>query len=99
MASIEENTERLDLLQRTLSVEEKQKKRLQDLTTLEKKENEQAQRLKMYEGFTSTNSTLDQEEAHRKELVDDMIKHSTPSNTPTVKVLTNLQGNLKNLII
>ena len=95
MKCIEENSERLDLLQKTFQVEEKQKKRLLDISRQKKTEMEEAQRNQMYGGFsqsTTTMSMLDQEEAIRKSLVDDMIKNSNGSNTTTVKVLTNLQG-------
>ena len=59
---------------------------------------EEAQKNQMYNGFSNSTTTIsmfDQEEAIRKSLVDDMIKYSTPSNAPTVKVLTNLQGKNK----
>ena len=98
MKTIEENTERLDLLQRTLLLEERQNKRLIELSTQKEKEIENDQRKQMYEGYTNSTTTiskLDQEEAQRKLLVDEMVKTSTPSNAPTVKVLTNLQGNLQ----
>lgn len=97
MKCIEENTERLDLMQRTYELEEKQRQRLLDISLQKKKELEQAQRSNMYDGYsnsTTTDSMLDQEEANRKTLVDEMVKNSTPSNAPIVKVLTNLQGNL-----
>ena len=96
MQSIEENTERLDLLQRTFQVEQKQIKRLMDLSSQKNKEIEKSKTNEMYEGYsnnTSTTSMLEQEETQRKLLVEEMISSSTPTNAPTVKVLTNLQGN------
>lgn len=93
MKCIEENTERLDFLQKSLEVEEKQKKRLLDISLEKKKEMEEAQTKQIYHGFSNSTMTMfDQEEAIRKSLVEDMIK--TAPHTPTVKVLTNLQGNL-----
>lgn len=102
MKCIEENTEQLDLLQKTLQVEEKQKKRLMDLSVQNQKEIEISQRKQLYDGYlnsTTTTSMLDQEEAERKLLVDEMVRTSTPSNAPTVRVLTNLQGNIAILVV
>ena len=42
---------------------------------------------------SNVSSILDLEDIQRKELVDTMVKTSTPSNGPVVKVLTNVQGN------
>ena len=93
MKCIEENTEKLDLLERTLMVEEKQKQRLQALALQKEKEIEESKRRQLFEAHTSTSAAMmDQEDAHRKELVDTMIKDSTPSNAPIVKVLTNVNG-------
>lgn len=89
--SIEENTERLDLLQKTVLLEEKQKKRLRDLAIQKEKEVEEANRRKLYEASTPS-SVLDHEERQRKELVDEMVQNSTPSLTPVVKVMSNMQG-------
>lgn len=96
MQSIEENSERLDLLQKTLEVEQSQKKRLLNESVRKTKEQEEENRLKLFAGSTSTPpSTLNHEEAHSKELVDAMVQNSSPSLAPVVKVLTNVQGNLK----
>ena len=93
MKSIEENTEKLDLLERTLQVEMKQKKRMEALNVQKNKEVEERNRQQLFEGQTSTPSTiLDQEDANRKVLLDAMIRDSTPSNGPVVKVLTNVHG-------
>ena len=93
MKLIEENTEQLDLLERTLIVEEKQKKRLQALALQKQQENEDFQRRQLFEGHTTTPTTvLEQEEAQRKELLDTMVRESTHSNGTVVKVLTNLHG-------
>lgn len=97
MQSIEENSERLTLLQKTLSVEHRQKKRLLDISIQKERQLEQANTAKLLEGYTNcttTDSILDQEDALRKTLVDAMVKNSTPSDAPTVKVLTNMQGKL-----
>lgn len=92
MKSIEENTERLDLLQKTLAVEEKQKKRLLEVSNNKKKELEESNQKKLYEVNCATTSILDQEDSHRKELVENMVQNSAPSLTPVVKVMTNVQG-------
>lgn len=95
MKSIEENTERMDLLEKTLEVEEKQKKRLLDLTLQKEKELEKAHQNKLFEGNYSTNaSVLDEEENQRKQLIDAMVSNNsnTSSNGPVVRVLTNIQG-------
>lgn len=95
MKCIEENTERLNLLQKTLELEEKQKKRLLEISLQKRKENEDCQRKQMCDDYSNTTTTmLNEEEAIRKSLVDEMVKTCTPANAPTVKVLTNLQGNL-----
>lgn len=95
MKCIEENTERLDFLQRCLEVEEKQRKRLLEISNNKKKEMEEVKQNQIYDNnSTSTTEMLDQEDAIRKTLVEEMVKTSTPSNAPIVKVLTNLQGNL-----
>ena len=94
MKSIEENTEKLDLLERTLQVEQKQKKRLEAIAIQKQQQMEEANRRQLLEGHsTSSAAVLDQEDAQRKELVDAMIRESTPSNASVVKVLTNVHGN------
>ena len=94
MKCIEENSERLDLLQKTLSLEEKQKKRLLDLTIQKEMEIESANQLKLYDGATATsNSILDQEDTIRKQLAESMNQSSTTALTPVVRVLNNVQGN------
>ena len=94
MASIEENTERLDLMQKTLAIEEKQKKRVQEAIIQKQKQIEEANRMQLYEGNTNINSILTQEEAHRKQLVDVMMNNANPSIAPIVKVVNNVQGML-----
>ena len=89
---IEENTEKLDLLEKTLLIEEKQKKRLQGIMSQNEKEKEEAARIQLFEGNNATTmSMLDQEESQRKELMDGLIRNSTP-NAPVVKVLNSIQG-------
>lgn len=99
MKCIEEYTERLDLLERTLAVEEKRRKRLLELSLAQQKEREKAQRLELIEGNPTSNSLLNQEDTQRKQLVDNMVQNSSPSNGPIVKVLTNVQGNVLILIL
>ena len=90
---IEENTERLDLLEKSLQVEQRQKKRLEDLSKQQEKEREEASRRELYDGNKNTTlSNINEEEDQRKELVDAMIRHANPSNGPVVKVLTNVHG-------
>lgn len=92
---IEENTEKLDLLERTLAVEEKQKKRFEQMIKEKEKEKEEALRRQLYEGSTasmSSSSILDKEDDQRKALMDALVRESS-SNAPVVKVLTNIQGN------
>ena len=44
------------------------------------------------EGNSASSSMLDQEDAQRKNLVDNMVQNPN-SNGPIVKVLSNVQGN------
>lgn len=92
MTFIAENTERLHLLEKSLELEEKQKKRLHDLSIQRQKESEEAKRKALLQGNQTNSSILDQEEAQRKELMATLIRDETPSNGPVVKVLTNVQG-------
>ena len=96
MLLIEETTEKLDLLERTLIVENKQRNRLEALSLQKQKKNEEDDRKQLLDGHTTTPpAILDQEDAQRKVLVEAMIRESTPSNGPVVKVLTNVHGNKK----
>lgn len=92
MKAIEEHSERLDLLERTLAIEEKQKKRQMEFALMKHQEKEKNQNINLYEG-ASCSSLLDEEDAQRKKLLDNMVQNSTNSNGPIVKVLTNVQGN------
>lgn len=93
MKSIEENTEKLDLLERTLTLENNQKKRLQAIALKKQQELDESNRRDLFEGHTtSTAALLNQEESHRKELMDTMIRESTSSNSTVVKVLTSVNG-------
>lgn len=94
MKSIEENSERLDLIQKTYLLEQKQKKRLLDLAIQKEREIAEANQKKLYDGTTSSNSLLDQEDAHRKELFQAMNNSSTTALTPVIRVLNNFQGKL-----
>ena len=96
MQSIAENTERLDLLKRTLQVEERQKKRLLDLTNQRKKEMEEADRKNFLEGNLNT-VNFQKEEAERDQLIREMVQNSSKSDGPAVKVLVNIQG-IKNIL-
>ena len=95
MQCIAENTERLHLQQQTLNLEQKQQKRLLDISLQKKKEAEEAQRLSLFEANSSSSpSVLDQEDAIRKQLVDAMVKSTTPDIAPVVKCVSNVQGSL-----
>ena len=96
MKCIEENSERLDLLQKTHLLEQKQKKRLMEIALQREKEIAEANQMKLYEGTSTNSSILDQEDALRKELADAMNKGSTTAITPVVRVLNNVQGDLIN---
>ena len=74
-------------------MEQKQKKRLNDIALQKEREIGESAKRQLYEGNTTTpDSLLHHEEAIRKQLMDEMIQHSTPSDGPTIKVLTNVQG-------
>ena len=79
MKCIEENSERLDLLQKTFKVEEKQNRRLLEIALQKRKEMEEAQRNQIGGGFsTTTMSMFDQEEAIRKSLVLQKMRVTSP---------------------
>ena len=90
MKCIEENYERLDLLEKTLALEEKQNKRLLDINIQEEKEMEEENIVKLY--TTTINTPLDEEDSARKELVESMAQNSTPALSPIIRNLTNVQG-------
>ena len=91
MLSIEEYSERMDLLQKTAIAEEKQKKRILELKAEKQKKSNEEKMLNLLSG--ATNSTnLEQEETQRKMLVDSMVRSATQSNAPIVRVLNNAQG-------
>ena len=91
MTSIEEYTERMDLLQKTAMVEAKQKKRIMELQAQKQKELQEEKMLNLLSAGTSS-SILQQEENQRKMLADSMVKSANPSTTPIVRVLNNVQG-------
>ena len=62
-----------------------------NLENEKKKEKERV--LNLMSENTATNSILGQEEAQRKMLIDDMVKNSSPSDGPVVRVVTHNQGN------
>lgn len=101
MKSIEENTERLDLLQKTLEIEQRQQKRLMDLARQKQREKEEAERRKLFDATNTaapTAATLDQDEVQSRQLIDEVAKTSPP-NAPVVRVLTNINGNFMILIL
>ena len=96
MKLIEENSEKLDLLEKTLIVEERQKQRLAEVSVQNEKEQEIAKSAQLYDENSNSASTasLEQEDRQRKEIVHSMVVNSTPSNAPMVKCMTNIQGNI-----
>ena len=91
MTSIQEYSERMDLLQKTAMVEEKQEKRIMELQAQKQKKMQEDKMLNLLSSGTSS-SVLDQEDIQRKMLLDSMVKAATPSTTPMVRVLNNTQG-------
>lgn len=80
------------MLEKTLQLEEKQKKRILDWSIQKDKEKEEAKKKELYEGTRSTTlAMIEGEEAQRKELLNAMIQ-TTSSDGPVVKVLTNVHG-------
>ena len=80
-------------MERTLAVETKQKERLEALSFQKDKEVEKSNTSKLFQGHTTTPSAiLDEEDAQRKVLLDAMVRESTASNGPVIKVLTNVHG-------
>lgn len=92
MSSIEENTEKLELLKKTFLVEERQKKRIYEMNLLRQKEVEEEKIHKLLEHKATSNSMFQQEDKHRKILVETMVKNANPTNRPIVKVLQNVEG-------
>ena len=80
------------MLQKTLAVEQRQKQRLIELTMKKERELEEAKKKKMCEVTTISTALMDQEEAQRKDLMNDLVQNSAPGNGPVIKVLTNVQG-------
>ena len=80
-------------MEKAREVEVKQRQRLQNISMQRQSLIEQTNRLRLFEeNNTTAASILDQEDAQRKQLVDVMVRESTPSNAPVVRVLTNIQG-------
>lgn len=92
MLGIEECSEKLNFLEKTLAIEERQNKRRLELSQEKEKEQDESSSQQLCGIHPSTQTVLDQEEALRKKLVDSMVQNTSSSNTPVVKVLTNLQG-------
>ena len=97
MKCIEENSEQLDLLHKTLSLEAKQRKRLLQLTIEQDKQIEAAKNIRLHNGngYNPNSQVLDKEEAEGKELVRSMVQNASPAIAPVVRVLTNVQGKPK----
>lgn len=89
MTSYEENTEMADLLEKTLEVENRRKKRMAEETLGKKKEEEKQKEIDLLDRSQSSNLMLQQEDSHTKLLVDEMIQKSAPGVAPIVKFLSN----------
>ena len=98
MKCIEENSQRIDLLQKTLALEDRQNLRIYEMNFQKKREMETAKNSKLIDGGIN-DSILDQEEAQGRELVHSMVQSSTPTIAPVVRVLTNVQGKNKYYIL
>lgn len=98
MTLIEENTEMIDLWQKTLEVENRQKKRMVDMSSLKEKEKEMEKEAELLQGNSSSHYALEQEESQRKTLVDDMIHKSNSNIGSVVKVLAHTQSNFHIII-
>lgn len=86
---MEEAAEKLDLLERTLALEQRQKNREQEMLRLKQQDLQQKNAPQHQEA--SSNSVLFLEEAERKKLAESMVRNPN-SNGPIVKVLNNVQG-------
>lgn len=98
MLGIEENTEKLDLLEKTKALELRQKKRVYDMDALVAKEKEAEKERDLLDGkiTAASASILDQEDAHRNMLVHNMNVQANANDNlkPVVKVLNNVQGTM-----
>lgn len=92
MSCITDNSERINLLEKTRDIECRQKKRMADLNDFTDKEKDKEN--KLLEVKRSSTYILDQEEENRKMLVVDMNVNATDSVKPIVKVLNNVQGTM-----
>lgn len=90
MLTIEELTERLILTEKTAALEEKQRRRLMESSS--NRQQAKSDDVRLPEASAESNSLLDQEDAHRKLVVDNMVQNCSASNGPVVKVLVNVQG-------
>ena len=94
MEAIEDNTEKLALLQKTLALYFRQQQRDQAKKDLIKKQKEEEYFRKIKEGSRPTPpSQLDLEDSHRRSLINDLKDNSDEILKPAVKFLTNIQGN------
>ena len=92
MKTIEECNEKLDLLEKALAVEEKQRKRRSDLALQSQREQDESSRQQLQEMNPTTQSLFEHEEMQRKNLMNSLIHNSSSSDGPVVKVLSNIQG-------
>lgn len=80
----------MELLQKTLEVEQRQKQRASEISLMRKKEEEKQKELDlMTENDPASNFALDQEENQRRALLDNMSQNSTPAVASIVKVLNH----------
>lgn len=93
MGIIEDQSEKLNLLEKTEEIDARRKKKNAAMDELLKKEKEKAEIEKLKQGSMLTSSSqLDQEDSHRRSLIHELQQNSNDSQKPIVKVLTNIQG-------
>lgn len=68
MKCIEENTERMGFLKKTLELEQRQKQRLIDISIQKEKDFEEAKRIKLFDG-THGGNDINQGDPQRKDSV------------------------------
>lgn len=95
MDNIKDSSEKMDLLQKTADIDNRQKLRKKQMEEEVAKEKEKERDAALVLNQRTSESILNREEAHRKLLVAEMIEKSNEAQGPVVKVLANIQGNLK----
>lgn len=95
MANISDHSEKLNLFEKTLEIEERQNQRAHEQNTLEETEKERERVQNLMSGNSTMASVLEQEDVTRNELVHEMNINANNDNLkPVVKVLTNISGGM-----